>query len=241
MLDRVRSSGPDLRFSQSRGEEFRTIFQKVYQIINLQFANPDLKGIKGFIFYGETGVGKTYMAKLLAHELSVPLLFVDSTTIARKHYGESEQLVSKLFEEASHNKALLLFDDVEALFLDRTKESSEGWNVSQNNVLFHQIDDLDSSRCALILTTNLITFLDKALRDRLYTIEFPVPNLVTLLAIAELKCRDLKISFEGVQSKIRSSPESFRSIRSVEMLVLEDYVTQLQSRPSNHGSSSLLR
>jgi transitional endoplasmic reticulum ATPase len=181
------------------------------------------------------------MAKLLAHELSVPLLFVDSTTIARKHYGESEQLVSKLFEEASHNKALLLFDDVEALFLDRTKESSEGWNVSQNNVLFHQIDDLDSSRCALILTTNLITFLDKALRDRLYAIEFPVPNLVTLLAIAELKCRDLKISFEGVQSKIRSSPESFRSIRSVEMLVLEDYVTQLQSRPSNHGSSSLLR
>ena len=78
------------------------------------------------------------MAKILADELSVPLLFVDSATIARKHYGDSEHLISKLFEEAMHNRSLLLFDDVEALFLDRTKESSEGWNTSMNNGPFHQ-------------------------------------------------------------------------------------------------------
>lgn len=233
-------SGTEVSFKQCRGKEFRAIFLKVYRIIALQFANPDVKGIKGFVFYGETGVGKTYMAKILAHELSVPLLFVDSTTIARKHYGESEKLISKLFEEATHNRSLLLFDDVEALFLDRTKESSESWNTAMNNVLFHQLDDLDTSRCTVILTTNLIPFVDKALRDRLYPIEFPLPNLETLLAIAQLRCGDLRISSEGVEKTIRSAPDSFRSIRAVEKSVLEEYIMQIESRVLRQGGLSPL-
>jgi AAA+ superfamily predicted ATPase len=235
--DRGRNDGSDLAFDRCKGEEFRTIFQRVYRIIDLQFSSPGLKGIKGFIFYGETGVGKTYMARVLAHELSVPLLFVDSATVARKHYGESERLISKLFEEATHNKSVLLFDDVEALFLDRTKEASEGWNVSQNNVLFHQIDSLDSSRCALILTTNLISFLDKALQDRLYPVEFPLPSLETLLEIARLRCGDLRINPERVEQTIRSTPGTLRSIRAVEKLVLDDYVLQIESKTLSQGKS----
>jgi transitional endoplasmic reticulum ATPase len=229
--DRDGYSGKTISLKDSRGEAFRAIFQKTYRIISVQFANPGIRGIKGFIFYGETGVGKTYMAKILAHELSVPLMFVDSATVARKHYGESEQLISKLFQEAMHNKALLLFDDVEALFMDRTMEGSEKWNSAQNNVLFHQLDNLDTSRCAVILTTNLINFLDKALRDRLYPIEFPLPNLETLIAVAQMRCRDFNITSEAVEKSITAAPENFRSMRAVEKAVLDEYIRQLEARP----------
>jgi AAA+ superfamily predicted ATPase len=230
LRDHPKNGGAEISLEQCQGEEFRTIFKKVFRIIHHQFATPEIKGIKGFIFYGETGVGKTLMAKMLARQLSVPLLFVDSATIARKHYGDSEQLVSKFFEEATHNKALLLFDDVEALFLDRTKDASEGWNTGMNNVLFHQLDNLDTSRCSVIMTTNLISYLDKALRDRLYSVEFPLPNLDTLIAIAQLKCKELSIGTADVERRIRSSPELFRSIRAVEMMVFEQYVTQIEIR-----------
>jgi len=227
---RASNVGTEVSLEQCQGKEFRTIFQKVYSIISHQLATPGLKGIKGFIFYGETGVGKTLMAKMLARQLEVPLLFVDSTTIARKHYGDSEQLIAKLFEEASHNRALLLFDDVEALFLDRTNESSEGWNTGMNNVLFHQLDNQDTSKCAVIMTTNLVTFLDKALRDRLYPIEFPIPSMETLLAVAHQRSKDLKISPEGIEKTMLSTPDSFRSIRAVDMLVFEQYVSQIEIR-----------
>jgi AAA+ superfamily predicted ATPase len=223
-------TGTEISLEQCQGKEFRTIFQRVYNIISHQFASPGISGIKGFIFYGETGVGKTLMAKMLARQLSVPLLFVDSTTIARKHYGDSEQLIAKLFEEAKHNRALLLFDDVEALFIDRAKETSEGWNTGMNNVLFHQLDNLKTSECCVIMTTNLITFLDRALRDRLYPIEFPLPSMDTLLAVARLKCKDLKINPEDVESAIRLAPDSFRSVRSVDMMVFEKYVAQIEIR-----------
>jgi AAA+ superfamily predicted ATPase len=227
---RASNVGTEISLEQCEGKDFRLIFQKVYSIISHQLASPDLKGIKGFIFYGESGVGKTLMAKMLARQLSVPLLFVDSTTVARKHYGDSEQLIAKLFQEATHNRALLLFDDVEALFLDRTNESSEGWNSGMNNVLFHQLDNMDTSKCAVIMTTNLISFLDKALRDRLYPIEFPIPSIDTLLAVAHRRSKDLKINPENIEKTIRSAPDSFRSIRAVDMLVFEQYVSQIEIR-----------
>jgi len=234
-------SGTEISLELCRGDEYRAIFLKVYRIISQQFANPELRGIKGFIFYGDTGVGKTYMAKILADELSVPLLFVDSATIARKHYGDSEHLISKLFEEAMHNRSLLLFDDVEALFLDRTKESSEGWNTSMNNVLFHQLDNLDTSRCSVILTTNLIDFVDKAIRDRLYSVEFPLPKLETLIAIDQLRCGALKINSEGVENMIHSAPNNFRSIRAVEKLVMEEYIIQIENRALRQGEALPLK
>ena len=240
MRDRNSNSSTDISLEQCQGKEFRDIFQKVFRIISLQFATPDIKGIKGFIFSGETGVGKTLMAKMLARQLGVPLLFVDSTTIARKHYGDSEQLIAKLFEEAGHNKALLLFDDVEALFLDRTKEASESWNTGMNNVLFHQLDNMNTSKCSVILTTNLIGYLDKALRDRLYPIEFPLPSLETLVAIARLKCKDLKINALDIETSIRSAPDRFQSIRAVEMLVFEQYVTQIEIRALDHQGNVTL-
>jgi AAA+ superfamily predicted ATPase len=240
LRDHSKVSGTDITFEQCQGEEFRVIFRKVYGIISLQFASPDIKGIKGFIFSGEVGVGKTLMAKMLARQLSVPLFFVDSSTIARKHYGDSEQLVGKFFEEATHNKALLLFDDVEALFLDRTKESSEGWNTGMNNVLFHQLDILDSSKCVVIMTTNLVNYLDKALRDRLYCINFPLPSPDTLIAIARLRCKEVKISSEDIEKTIRSSPDRFRSIRAVEMLVFEQYVSQIEVRALDHPGNVTL-
>jgi AAA+ superfamily predicted ATPase len=238
--DHSSNGGKEITLEQCEGEEFRIIFQKVYGIISHQLGTPELKGIKGFIFYGETGVGKTLMAKMLARQLSVPLLFVDSTTIARKHYGESEQLIAKLFEEAGHNRALLLFDDVEALFLDRTNDSSEGWNTGMNNVLFHQLDNLDTSKCIVIMTTNLITFLDKALRDRLYPIEFPLPSLETLIAIARQRCKDLKINPEDVERTIRSAPDRFRSIRALEMLVFEQYVSEIETKALSQKGNVVL-
>jgi AAA+ superfamily predicted ATPase len=230
LRDRGSNAKSEITLEQCQGEEFHAIFQKVYRIIAHQFATPGIKGIKGFIFSGEPGTGKTLMAKMLARKLSVPLLFVDSATIARKHYGDSEQLVAKFFEEATHNRALLLFDDVEALFLDRTKETSEGWNTGMNNVLFHQLDEMDTSKCCVLMTTNLIGYLDKALRYRLYPVEFPLPSTETLVAIGKLRCLDLKLNPAEIEMRIRTAPDTFKSIRAVEMLVFEKYVTQIEIR-----------
>ena len=220
-----------------KGEEFQRIFAEVRNVIGHQIGNDALKGIKGFIFHGEPGNGKTLMARVLARELELSLFFVDGSVIARELYGQSERQIVKVFTAARKRRSLVLVDDAESIFPDRDWMKGESWHVAQNNILFHQIDDLDTSRTSLILTTNKFRLLDSALKDRLYAIEFPPIDQVTAIAIARMKCAEKGIDPAKVEENIRAEPGAFTSGRAIEKRVVRDYISQI----GGGGLSSSLR
>jgi len=213
--------------SSCKGEDFQRIFFEVRNVVEHQLGNPSLKGIKGFIFHGEPGNGKTLMAKVLAKELRLSLFFVDGSVIARELYGQSERQIVKVFTAARKKRSLVLIDDAESVFPDRDWMKGESWHVAQNNILFHQIDDLDTSQISLIMTTNKFQLLDSALRDRLYAIEFPPIDLETAIEIARMKCAEKGIDPAGAEERVRAEPEEFRSGRAIEKLVVKEYIRQV--------------
>ena len=210
-----------------KGEDFQRIFAEVRNVVSHQLGNRSLKGIKGFIFHGEPGNGKTLMAKVLAKELRLSLFFVDGSVIARELYGQSERQIVKVFATAGRKRSLILIDDAESVFPDRDWMKGESWHVAQNNILFHQIDDLDSSQTSLILTTNKFQLLDSALRDRLYAIEFPPLGLGAAIEVARMKCAEKGIDAAGSEERIRAQPEAFTSGRAIEKLVVREYIRQI--------------
>lgn len=212
----------DEDITKFRGEEYRRIFYKVRQIISHQFNKKVRKGIKGFLFWGEVGTGKTAMAKALAKDLGYPLIFVDGSDIARWRYGESEQQIVEIFSNRAKAKRTILIDDAESVFPRRDWVKGESWHIAQNNVLFHELDRMDTSCTVVILSTNELSLMDKALRDRLYEIEFTSPPKETLLEIARDRCEDLMIPWEEVVSRIEAS-DKVKTIRDVEKVVLEYY------------------
>lgn len=213
--------------TQCKGENFMKIFEKVRSIISFQFKNDQVKGIKGFIFYGDVGTGKTLLAKVLAKSMFLPLLFVDGASVARHLYGQSEQQIQAVFDGASRRKAIILIDDAESVFPDREWIKGESWHVAQNNILFHCLDNIDTSKTIVIMTTNKYELLDKALKDRLYNIEFPSPDIKTVLQIAKDKCFEKGLEFEDIEKEIKKSSDKFKSIRAIEKLIEEKYVEKV--------------
>jgi AAA+ superfamily predicted ATPase len=207
--------------SQLRGDAFRRIFNKVRRVIEHQFTKRVRRGIKGFLFWGDVGVGKTVMAKALARDLGCTLVFIDGSDIARARYGESEQMITEIFKP-DQGRRIILIDDAESVFPRRDWVKGESWHVAQNNVLFHELDKIDTSQASVILTTNEISLMDRAVRDRLYSIEFPYPSKETLIQIAKDRCEQLLIPWERVVEEIERR-DDIRSIREVEKLVLEQY------------------
>ena len=205
-----------------RGEKYLSIFYKVRQIIYHQFTQRIRKGIRGFLFFGDVGVGKTAMAKALARDLSCPLVFVDGSDIARARYGDSEQVIAAMFSANIRERHIILIDDAESVFPRRDWVKGESWHIAQNNVLLHELDRLDTSRGVVILTTNEISLMDRALRDRLYEIEFPIPDKETLIQVAKDRCEELMISWDSVVERIEAT-DGFDSVRDVEKLVIEHY------------------
>ena len=210
-----------------KGDFFHKTFDKLKKIIGHQFKNKEVKGIKGFILHGDAGTGKTLLAKVLGKDLFVPILFVDGSTIARSLYGQSEEQVMDIFKEASSKKSIILIDDAESVFPDREWTKGQSWHVAQNNILLHVLDNINTSKTIVIMTTNKYNLLDVALKDRLYPIEFDYLDEKTLLEIAKEKASDKGIDFEIIKKEITSNLENYKSVRAIEKLIEETYIEGL--------------
>ena len=129
------------------------------------------------LFSGPPGTGKTMVAGLIAAELELDLYQVDLSKVVSKWVGETEKQLAMIFDAAEAGHALLLFDEADALFGQRTtdvKGANDRYANLEVNFLLQRIERFGG---VVILTTNLDTAIDKALKRRLAAhIVFPHPD-----------------------------------------------------------------
>jgi hypothetical protein len=130
------------------------------------------------LFSGPPGTGKTMVAGLIARELQLELYQVDLSRIVSKWIGETEKQLAKVFEAAEAGHALLLFDEADALFAKRSADVKSATDRYANLEVNYLLQRVESFGGIVILTTNLDTSIDPALRRRLAShIVFTTPDL----------------------------------------------------------------
>lgn len=122
-------------------------------------------GINRFLFQGAPGTGKTVAAKYVTKLLKRDLYQVDFTSIIDSKLGQTQKNISGLFAEinsfAVPEKIVVLFDEIDALALDRTNEHDIREMGRATSELLKCMDRLDE-RVVIIGTTNLFRYFDKA-------------------------------------------------------------------------------
>jgi SpoVK/Ycf46/Vps4 family AAA+-type ATPase len=191
-----------VRGSEMVGDRYQDLLQEIAAITEYQWRSGTTRGlVKGFMLSGPPGTGKTTLAKRLAYELGrrfeaedeppVALAFIDGGEISRSRYGESEERIRDIFLHARSGftaqgqRSVLLFDDVESIFMARGSQHAKEWHFSQDSVFFHSIDDLDTSRATIVLTSNRPDLIDEAIRDRFLSYVIDYPDLDTLLQMVQ--------------------------------------------------------
>jgi transitional endoplasmic reticulum ATPase len=160
--------------------------KKVREMIELPLRHPELftrLGIeppKGILLYGPPGSGKTLLARAVANESGANFTVINGPEIMSKWYGQSEENLRKVFEDAEKNApSIIFFDEIDAIAPKREDVSGEVERRVVSQILT-LMDGLKSrGKVIVIAATNRHNAIDPALRrpgrfDR--EIEIGVPD-----------------------------------------------------------------
>lgn len=146
-------------------------------------------GINKFLFQGPPGTGKTEAVKQLARILGREIYMVDFSAIIDSKLGQTQKNLAALFKEINSfvqpGKVVVLFDEIDALALDRTNPNDLREMGRATSAMLKGFDQLNEN-IVLIATTNLYQHFDKALSRRFDSvIDFSQYTQEDLLGIAE--------------------------------------------------------
>ena len=132
-------------------------------IVNDRKSQGKEKGIR-ILFYGLSGSGKTNLAHYIAESLGKGIIKKNASDILGMLVGESEKNIAKAFEEAKKQKKILLFDEVDSFFRERSY-ASQSWEITLVNEFLTQMEKFEG---IVICTTNLRNIMDKAMQRRFH-------------------------------------------------------------------------
>ena len=133
------------------------------------------KGLS-ILFSGPPGTGKTMAASIVANEMDLELYKVDLSRVISKYIGETEKNLSYIFDEAERSNSILLFDETDSLFSQRTSVKNSK-DRTANLEVSYLLQRMENHNGISIMTTNYIENIDKAFFRRIsYVFHFSNPN-----------------------------------------------------------------
>ncbi|MBO3797942.1 MAG: CDC48 family AAA ATPase [Thermoproteota archaeon] len=177
--------------------------QRIREMVELPLRHPELfqrLGIeppKGVLLHGPPGTGKTLLAKAVANESDANFLSINGPEIMSKFYGESEERLRRVFQEAQEKAPSIIFiDEIDAI---APKREEVGGEVERRVVaqLLALMDGLKARGDVIVIgATNVPNMIDPALRrpgrfDR--EIEIGVPDKQGRLEILQIHTRSMPL------------------------------------------------
>ncbi|WEL17684.1 MULTISPECIES: CDC48 family AAA ATPase [unclassified Halorhabdus] len=195
---------PDVTYEDIGGLDDE--LEQVREMIELPMRHPELfnqLGIeppKGVLLHGPPGTGKTLMAKAVANEIDAFFTTISGPEIMSKYYGESEEQLREMFDEAEENAPSIVFiDEIDSIApkRDDTSGDVERRVVAQ---LLSLMDGLEERGDVIVIgATNRLDALDPALRrggrfDR--EIEIGVPDKKGRKEVLQVHTRGMPLNDE---------------------------------------------
>lgn len=161
---------PESRFLSRPDEE-----KVVEQILKIRKAAAALKEMNvsytpTLMLYGDSGTGKTMLAKYIAYRAGVPYLYVRFSGLINSYLGKTQENLNNIFTFAKQQPCVLCIDEIDTIAMRRGQRSDVG---EMNRIVISLMQEMDQLPNDLIVvgTTNRFDQLDDAMVRRFTVIQ----------------------------------------------------------------------
>jgi len=201
---------------------------------------------RGVLLVGPPGVGKTMIAKAVAHEAGVPFYYQSGASFVQIYVGMGAKRVNELFTAAKNNSPSIIFiDEIDAVGKKRDGQRNDEREATLNQLLTEMDGFENSSGVIVVAATNKIDVLDSALLragrfDRRIFVELPtkrerasilekylnkVPNEVDVSAVA-----NMTVGFNGASLAALVNEAALLALRQNDFQVNIEHFHQVKDK-----------
>ncbi|MEA2098576.1 MAG: AAA family ATPase [Campylobacterota bacterium] len=212
----------------------------------IRYKNFGARMPRGVLLVGPPGVGKTMIAKAVAHEAGVPFYYQSGASFVQIYVGMGAKRVHELFCAAKKNSPSIIFiDEIDAVGKKRDGQRNDEREATLNQLLTEMDGFEGSSGIIVVAATNKIEVLDSALLragrfDRRIFVELPtkieresilskylhsVPNKLDIKAIA-----NMTVGFNGASLATLVNEAALLSLRNNDSYVREEHFHQVKDK-----------
>ena len=135
------------------------------------------------LFSGPSGTGKALAAEVVAKQLGLDLFRIDLSRVVGKYIGETEKMLSEVFDAALTSPMVLFLDEADAL-VGKRSDVSDAHDRCADSELGYLLRRLEAHNGIVVFASNLACTIDQAFVRRIHVwVRFSPPQAAERLQI----------------------------------------------------------
>ena len=160
-------------FRDDRYYKTEVIEETVNHIIKMRSVSSELASMQipylnATMLFGDSGTGKTTLAKYIAYKLNLPYIYLNFSQIIDSYMGKTSSSLNLVFNFVKSTPCVFVLDEIDAIAIRRSHSSDSGADGEMNRITITLMQELDKlpNDTVLVACTNRIDRIDEALLSR---------------------------------------------------------------------------